>query len=149
MVIDVPYQDLTQTLKCIKLQVIDSLPYVSQYIPVDIYTPGELFNYLKPLLTFTPDPNGVELLQTLQTLMSRNGYGDCDCFTIAGLTALIYLGFEPLYVVLTGNSKYNPTHIYIEVWDPSRQKITPFDLTNPIYNMERPYKYKQRLRFAL
>jgi hypothetical protein len=149
MVIDVPYENLTHTLQCIKLQVIDSLPYVEDFIPSDIETPKQLFKYLKPQLTFKSDPRGVEYLQTMQTLFRNNGFGDCDCFTITALTALYWLNIEPIYVALTGNNKYAPSHIYVEVYDEYRGGITPFDLTNAVYGMERKYKFKQRLLFNL
>lgn len=149
MVIEVPYVSLKHTLLCIKLQVKDSLSFVPQYIPSNIDTPRELFEYLKPDLKYKKDPEGVELLQTMQTLMNRNGRGDCDCFTITALACSYYLGFKPLYVVLAGNSALAPSHIYAAMYDRSEGKICAFDLTNPVYNMQRPYKFKQKLLFNI
>lgn len=150
MVVDVPYESLEHTLKSLKLQVIDSLPVAHYYIPSTIQTPKELFYFLKPQLTFKSDPRGVEYIQTMQTLLSKNnGFGDCDCFTVTALTSMWYLHFEPMYVDLAGNTTIVPSHIYTSVWDATRGKICPFDLTNPIYNYERPYKFKQRLPFMI
>jgi hypothetical protein len=150
MEVTIPYQSLTHTLKCLKLQVIDSLPYISNYIDAStIHTPRQAFNAIKKRVTYKNDPQGVEYIQTVQTIERNGGLCDCDCMTVYGLTALTYLDIKPLYVVLVGNNKYNPSHIYIEVWDNELKKIVPFDLTNPVYNLARNYKYKQRLKFKL
>jgi len=150
MVLDIPYVSLTHTLKAVKQQVRDSLPHIGQYVPYDIRDPQELFEYLKPKLTFRNDPDGDEYVQTVRTLFNKNnGYGDCDCFTVLALTSFIYLRFKPIYVQLAGKSHLAPTHIYTAVYDASKQKICAFDLTNPIYNMERKYNFQQRLLFQL
>lgn len=149
MVVDVPYQNLKHTLKALKVQVIDSIPFMSDYIPSDIDTPEELFRYLRTKVTYKSDPKNIELLQCVPTLMDRGGKGDCDCFTILTLSACYYLNFKPQYVALVGRSPKAPSHIYSEVWDPSRGDICAMDLTNPYYNMERNYPYKQRLKFNI
>jgi hypothetical protein len=150
MVIDKPYVSLKDTLLALKRQVKDSMPYVPQYIPYNIDTPKELFEFLKPQLTYENDPKGVEWIKSMQSLFEEhNGHGDCDCFTTTALAALIYLGFEPVYVAIVGKTKTGPTHIYAEVYDPDRGKITAMDFTNPVYNMQRKYNYKQRLLFQL
>lgn len=150
MVVSVPYENLTHTLQCIKLQVLDSLDFADEFLPTDIQTPQQLFYFLKSEVQYKHDPKGVELLQCMQTLMDRNGFGDCDCFTITSLASMYILGFKPMYVALVGNSPLNPTHIYTEVYDREKGKICAFDLTNPVYNMQRKtYKFKQRLLFRL
>jgi hypothetical protein len=92
MVKDVPYTNLTDTLVALKRQVKDSMEYVEEHIPYNIHTPAELFAFLKPQLNYKNDPPGVEFIQTLQTLLTNDGEGDCDCFTVAALAALTYLG---------------------------------------------------------
>lgn len=149
MVIDVPYVSLKHTLLCLKMQVRDSMPYVEEYLPYNIDSPAELFRFLKPQLNYKNDPSGVEWIRTLQTLLENGGEGDCDCFTVAALASLIWLGFDRVYVAIVGNTRQGPTHIYAEVYDPTKGKITAMDFTNPVYNMQRNYKYKQRLRFQL
>lgn len=143
------YESLEHTLKLLKLQVIDSLPYVFEFID-KTYSAENLFRQLKTQLTFKHDPRGVEYIQTMQTLFAvNNGFGDCDCFSVTALASLYRCGFEPLYVCLAGKSKMQPTHIYVEVYDPKRDLICPFDLTNPIYNYERPYNFKQSIPFKI
>ena len=150
MKIEVPYLNLKQTLLCLKLQVIDSLPFNEAFIDSSIKTPRELFNYLKPQLKYKNDPKGVEYLQTMQTLLGKNkGKGDCDCFTITTLSACYFLNFDPVYVVLVGKSKKAPTHIYTEVYDKETNKMVILDFTNPFFNMERKYNYKQRILFNI
>lgn len=149
MIITQPYVSLSHTLLAMKVQVIDSMPYVSDYIDNSIQTPEELFYTLKPLLTYKKDPHQIELLQTFQTLMEQGGKGDCDCFTIASLACFFYLHFKPCYLTLAGNTLFSPSHVYAEVYDNERGEICAFDLTNPYYDMERPYKFKQRLLFRL
>jgi hypothetical protein len=157
--IRVPYRDLEYTLKCLKIQVIDSMPYIAEYVPDWISTPSELFYWLKSITKYKNDPKGVELLQTVQTLMKRDGRGDCDCFTILTLAACEYLGFKA-EVILVGENKKTPTHIYSQVWDKSKNDWVVFDLTNPYYGMERKssqdsrgntihYRYKQTLPFMI
>jgi hypothetical protein len=149
MIVDVPYNNLEHTLKALKIQVIDSLPYISNYIPNDIETPEQLFRYLKSKTTYKKDPHNVELLQMVPTLMKRGGKGDCDCFTILTLTSCYFLNFKPLYVSLVGKSSIAPSHIYSEVYDRQKNEICPMDLTNPYYCMERSYPFKQRLKFTI
>jgi hypothetical protein len=152
--VSVPYQSLKHTLQSLKIQVIDSIPYVADYVPDSIRSPAELFYFLKDKTIYKKDPRGVELLQTITTLLEGNfwgtpGMGDCDCFTILALAANYDLGFGPQYVALAGNNRISPTHIYSEVYDPIKKKICAFDLTNPTYCMERNYKFKQRLNFNI
>lgn len=143
------YQSLSHTLKLLKLQVIDSLPYVFDFV-TKTYSAENLFKQLKKQVTFKNDPPGVEYIQSMQTLFYKNnGLGDCDCFSVAALASLYRCGFDPLYVCLAGKSKMQPTHIYVEVYDPKKDAICPFDLTNPIYNYERPYNFKQRIPFKI
>lgn len=143
------YKNLTHTLKALKIQVIDSLPYMGKYLPNDIDTPEQLFIYLRSKFNYKSDPKGVELLQMAHTLLDRGGYGDCDCGTILTLASCWHFRFTPTYVSLVGKSKNTPSHIYSEVWDNDRKEICAMDLTNPYYNMERNYPYKQRLKFCL
>jgi hypothetical protein len=145
----IPYKSLKHTLGCLKDQVIDSIPYVSDYIPDTIYSPEDLFYFLRSITTYKNDPKGRELLQTLQTMMERNGYGDCDCFTIATLASNYYLRFGPQFVNLVGNERKGPSHIYSSVYDKKRNLVCAMDLTNPYYNTERKYAYIQTLDFKI
>lgn len=147
--VDIPYVSLTHTLKLLKQQVIDSLPYMSDYIPSDISNPEDLFYFLKTITKYRNDPKNIELLQMVPTLMDRGGKGDCDCFTILTLASCIYLGFKPNYVNLVGRKRIAPTHIYSSVYDRSRNLVCAMDLTNASYNMERPYNYIQTLNFKI
>jgi len=102
----------------------------------------DLWNNLKPRITYCKDPKGVELFQTYETLFynnfhGRSGYGDCDCFVISTLGAAAACGL-PAKVVLAGRDKKNPVHIWTEV-----QGI-PFDLTNPTLGSARPYPFIQK-----
>jgi hypothetical protein len=147
--VEVPYQSLTHTLQSLKIQVYDSLPHIAKYIPSNIDTPKKLFYYLRLRTKYVNDPKGVEFIQMVPTLMENGGKGDCDCFTVLALTAQYYLNFLPQYVDLAGNLKRAPSHIYTSVWDHTQNKVCVFDLTNPYYDMERPYNYHQRLNFKL
>ena len=155
MQVSVPYKSLKHTLQCLKIQVEDSLPHVEKFIPNTIQNPEQLFYFLKDLTTYKKDPAGRELLQTVQTLLGNNnkhgipGYGDCDCFTILVLSACHYLGFTPQQVCIVGNSKISPSHIYSLVYDPQKKRMVSMDLTNPYFDMERPYHYKQTLNFMM
>jgi len=146
-----PYKNINHTLKSIKRQIIDGLPYALNECP-QFDTPEQIFNWLKLRTTYKNDPKGIELLQSLPTLLEENwhgrtGHGDCDCFTIAAMTLLVANGFKNLYVVLVGRNRYTPVHIYCGIID--RDGVfRVLDLTNKRYDQERYYPHKQELKFG-
>jgi len=152
MKLKIKYRDIDHTMEKLILQVNESIPYMRKKIPQGIDTPEDLFNFLKPQLTFTPDPPETELLQTSQTLFENNphgfgGFGDCDCFSITGIASLYVLQI-PTKIVLAGRGVFQPVHIYLRVFH--RNKWIPFDLTQPDYNSERhyPFKFDYFLKFV-
>jgi len=147
--VDIPYVDLQHTLKCIKIQIIDSIPFAQKFIPDYIQTPSQLFYFLKDNFIYKKDPIGIEYIQTFQTLIKNGGRGDCDCATVASIASMYVLGFKPLYITIVSNNRFSPTHIYPEVYDSSKGQIIAFDLTNATYGKERSYKFKQRLNINL
>jgi hypothetical protein len=144
-----PYKSLKHTLEMLKRQVEDSLPYMEDYIPDSIDSPERLFYFLKTITSYKKDPRGIELLQTVPTLMDLGGKGDCDCFTILTLASCCYLGFNPQFVKLVGKTKIAPSHIYSTVYDKRKGKVCAMDLTNSYYCVERPYNFQQILNFSL
>jgi len=144
------WQSLDDVLKHLKIQVIDSMPFVNANVPKFSH-PKNLFYWLKARTIYQNDPETTELLMTAQTLMKGNetgtpGAGDCDDFTILALAGLIRCGFRDNYVILTGRTRRQPSHIYVSTR--YLNKIYIFDLTNDRFNYERPYPYKQQLKFA-
>lgn len=138
------YRDINHTMSKLIYQVNDSINFMRNFLPAEIETAEELFYFLKPQLIFINDPPDRELLQTSQTLFNNNphgisGAGDCDCFSITGLAALYVLQI-PAQIVLAGRNLRAPVHIYLMVKN-SRDYV-PFDLTQPTFDNERPYKYK-------
>jgi len=71
------------------------------------------------------------------------GAGDCDCFTIAATSCFI-VNSIPCEIVLAGNVKDEPTHIYN--YCKYGNNWIAFDLTEPNFGQERPYKYKEILK---
>lgn len=147
MVGEYPHKNIKQVMRAIRAQIIDSVEYCANNIPV-METPRELWQYLKDRTTFKHDPENVELLQTAQTLFENNvhktpGAGDCDCFTILVCAAAICQNW-PVDIVLAGRTKKGATHIYTYVYDNDGQRFT-LDLTEPLFNSERPYKFTQVL----
>lgn len=144
-----PYVDINDTLRHIKIQVMDSMEYAREVCP-RFTDPEQLFYWLKENTTYENDPKGVELLQTFQTMMENNfhgitGAGDCDCFTIATIACMAANGWKRgIHINLVGRSKLYPVHIYTDIdWNGKRKVL---DLTNPRYNQERDnYRYTQRL----
>jgi len=143
------YPSLSQTLVFLKLQVFDSLNFAEEFLPKKKLYPYQIFNFLKKRITYKNDVDGIEQLQTMQTLFSLNnvhkniGFGDCDCFTITALASLYVKNYKDLKVILAGRNKVNPCHIYVKV-DGSN-----FDLTEKKFNKARYYPYLQELTFTL
>lgn len=142
-----PYVNLNDTLKALRVQVIDSMPYAINDTP-KFKTPEDIFNWLKVRTTYKKDPRGIELFQALPTLLNDNnfhgirGAGDCDCFTIAALAMLTANGFDS-GIVLAGRNKFVPVHIYAYVDTETGRDY--FDLTNNWYNVTRQYDYLQHI----
>jgi len=144
-----PYKSLNDTLKALKVQVIDSLDYAGNNIPA-FNNPEELFYYLKDRTKFKHDPKNVEYLQTLQTLFEEhNGKGDCDCFVIAVLACCLVqgAGWKNLIVTLAGRDKIAPVHIWSGInWQGNYYAM---DLTQTDFDSERKYPYTQNLKFKI
>ena len=141
------YKDIDHTLKQLRRQTIDSYDFASETCP-EFNSPEDLFYWLKTQVIYKNDPPGVEYLQTMQTLYSddkynRAGEGDCDCFVITTLACMKVNGWDNVFIILVGRDKSRPAHIYSGVEINGKMKY--LDLTNPYYNMERNYKYKQIL----
>jgi hypothetical protein len=146
------YKDLNDTLRKFRGQVIDGIDYAAEEVP-RFSSPQQMFNWLKLRTQYKHDPKGRELFQTLPTLLGDDnrhgipGAGDCDCFTIAGLTCALVNFDYPTGIVLVGRRKYKPVHIYQYIDTPDGRKY--IDLTNKVYNYERPYPYRQEIAFNL
>jgi len=147
------YDSLEDTLLMIKVQISES---IDQIIESDIQPPldaEELFYWLKDRTTYMNDPNSIELLMTYNTLMSGSrtgvaGGGDCDDFTIAAVASLLYQGFRHIEIVLAGNDKDCPVHIYCRLYC-FEDIYCNFDLTEDHFDQIRPYKYVQNFPFSL
>jgi hypothetical protein len=136
------YTNLARTLEAMQIQIEDSLEYARYFTPKGS-TPSSLFWLMKQHTVYRHDPPGVELLQSMPTMMENNywgvrGAGDCDCFTIAAV-ACCAVEKIPVRICLVGNTKNSPTHVYAEVKD--RGKWVPFDLVAPFYGETKKYRY--------
>lgn len=149
-----PYVSLSETLLMLKKQVRDSIPFAETFLPGNVDTPKQIFNFLRGEVVYFNDPEHIELLHSMPSLFSSKnqhgiyGAGDCDCFTIACLASLISKGYLKNFVILTGRSAKNAVHIYCKTLDDNGKKVT-LDLTNKIFNYERFYPYKQELKFSM
>lgn len=146
-----PYKDLNHALKKMRGQISEGIPYAMSEMPA-FKSPEECFNWLKARTTYKHDPEGVELFQTLPTLLDNNrhgkpGAGDCDCFTIAALSTLLANGYDNCGIVLAGRSPSRAVHIWAYVDTPSGRKN--FDLTNRYFDQTRPYPFKQSIPYQL
>ena len=145
MVLKEDYQDINRTLEMMRVQIIDSLDYCIEDLPT-FNSPRELFQFCRAITTYHNDPKGIELLQTVPTLLDNNywdvpGAGDCDCFTILTIALCVAQGWNENYIVLVGRTKRAPVHGYSAV--KINDKLYTLDLTNPYIDIEREYKYKQ------
>jgi hypothetical protein len=57
-------------MRGIRTQVIDSIQYVQENF-TKFRNPEQMFNYLKSITTYRNDPPGVELLQSVPTLLDQ------------------------------------------------------------------------------
>jgi len=146
------YVDINDTLRHIRLQVKHGIPWAYDNIPQTI-NPIDLYYWMRIRTKYKLDPDGVELLQSADTLMDNNfhgisGAGDCDCFSILTLTAIHSQKWSKNakpWIKLAGRSKDNPVHIWAGV-DYHNEEIA-MDLTNRKPREERKYKYIQKLYF--
>lgn len=141
------YKDINDTVKHIKIQILDGMDYALFNCP-SFKDPDQLFTWLKERITYKNDPKGTELLQTLPTLMEDNwhgipGAGDCDCFTIAFTTLAIAQGWKDIKIVLVGRNDKTPVHIYNVIYWKGRRTVC--DLTNKVINKEREYPFYQEI----
>lgn len=142
-----PYKDINQVMPWLYRQIRESIPYCKKHF-TGFNSPDELFRYLKSMTRFKYDPDDMELLQTAETLFENNwhgqpGLGDCDCFTILAVACLWVNNFTP-YIILAGNGKRQPSHIYAGVLG-ANNRVDSFDLTEPFFGSRREYKYYQLL----
>jgi len=127
------------------VQTLDGMDWAQQNLP-NFSSPVKMWDWFKMRTVFVFDPDEEELLQTLPTMMENNvhgipGAGDCDCFAIALATAMTEQGW-PNEIILAGNSKRYPVHIYNVVWWEGERYV--MDLANPYFDQERDrYKYYQ------
>jgi len=146
-VIKVPYTDINATMRGIRTQVVDSLNFCVNDMP-QFNNPEQMFKALRNMTTYKNDPQGVELIQSVQTLFEENywgirGAGDCDCFTVLVLAMCCAHGWNNQQIILVGRSKLAPVHIWSRV--KFRGKWYSMDLTNAYFNIERNYKFMQVL----
>jgi len=140
------YKDINHTLKGLRTQIIDSLDYCAD---CDFYynDPRQMYYNLLPMIKYKNDPPGVELIQTVDTLLNRNyhgipGAGDCDCFTVL-TCAVACLNNWKQRIVLCGRTKSGPVHIFSQVfWDGKWRTV---DLTARLYDTHKKYKFYQYL----
>lgn len=143
-----PYKDLTQVMRYLKLQILDSIPFACEVCPeFPSNDPRALFDWLKTWTQYKNDPQGIEYLQCMQTLWDNEGRGDCDCFTITTVACLAACGYKNIEVILVGREKKRAVHIYVQtIVDGTRYTL---DLTNRDFNKEREYPFKQKLKFKI
>lgn len=144
-VLKIPYPNLNESLKYLRLQVIDSLKYCNQFKKLNSLK--DVFDFCKSRFTYKSDPIGVEYFQTVQTLLKNNGLGDCDDATIFVLSILCVNNFDNFGIILAGRNKYRPTHIYCYAYE--NGKKFNLDLTNKNFNQIRNYPFKQFIPFVL
>jgi hypothetical protein len=142
------YKNLDDTMRHIRLQVNDGIPWAHENIPT-FADPIVFYHWFRPLCKYRKDPPGVELLQSLPTLITNNFYGvpgtgDCDCFSIAVLTCCAVQPWNGArqWVKLAGRNKREAVHIWTGVtWN---GKDYALDMTNPLPLQERDYQYIQK-----
>ena len=143
---------LQDTLNGIYYQVQKSVPFAQNHnFGQNIF---DIFYNLKEVTKFANDKDGIEQVQSMQTLFGPNNihgqpwYGDCDCFTVCVLTCLKVAGYDQAYIFLVGADASGPSHVYPAI-DFMGTKFA-LDLTTNEAGMHRKtnslgqkYKFKQ------
>jgi len=150
-----PYTDINRTVNMLREQVIDSIPTAVEVCP-KMRHPEELFKWLRLNTSYKNDPEGYELIQSMNTLLTtyehRSGHvygpgqGDCDCFTVTTLACLYVQGEawqKDFGFYLLGRSKKAPVHIYSYVNWKGEELV--MDLTRPYINDARHYPRYQKI----
>lgn len=101
-------------------------------------------------MTYLHDPPGVELIMTVQTMMKDNphgipGAGDCDDFTVFAIAAALYFNF-PVKMVLAGNRRNNPTHVYAVI---NFEGWHIYDLTAPVIDTVKNYTFTNEIPVSI
>lgn len=131
-----------------RLQAKSSIAAAAEDYPLgSFFNARELWEELKPRVTYMDDPDEKELFQSYYTLFydnhhGRSGYGDCDCFALSTV-AVCHVNRLRCQIVLAGRSKKYPVHIYNIV------EGVIFDLTQPKLGMVRKYPYIQAVDIKL
>ena len=92
----IPYKDINQVMQGMRRQIIDSLDYCVNELP-KFDNPEQLFKFCRLQTVYHKDPHGVELLQSVPTMVDNNYWGipwagDCDCMTILTVALCIANG---------------------------------------------------------
>jgi hypothetical protein len=148
MILKTKYPTFEQAMKYWQMQAQSSLEHAAEDYPCgSLRSAGEVWQALRPRVTYRDDPEGTELFQSYQTLFYDNhhghaGAGDCDCFALATL-AVCTVNRLRCQIVLAGRSRKWPVHIYNIV----EGRI--FDLTQPKIDLVKKYPYLQTLNVKL
>lgn len=139
----VKYKSLEDTLEALVIQAMLSVNYCAAMWGSDNNL-KQIWTIVSQNTTYKHDPKGVELIQSVPTLIDNNfhgipGAGDCDCFSVFFIAMLIANGYHPdqIYIVLQGRTENIPTHIYIMC------NGVNLDATEAHYNSIRNYPYIQ------
>jgi hypothetical protein len=122
---------------------------MSKKIPSSFSNAESIFYFLQAITVYQDDPPDTELIQDAKSIFENNyygipGMGDCDCFTVLSISALLSRGYKKsdLNIVLAGRHKHTPVHIWLQV-----QGID-FDLTEPFFGVKRNYPYLQSINIS-
>lgn len=145
----IPYPGLTESLRHLKIQVLESIPYCKEILPEYVNTPWQIFAWCKNRTYYQLD-GGNEVFQSVKTLFENNyhgqsGCGDCDCFSILLLSCFLAKNINNCGIVLAGRIPNQAVHIYTYcIYKGEKYYL---DLTNNSFNFERYYPYKQEIVF--
>ena len=140
--------NLSDTIEGMKKQIADSVPFARKWLK-GYRDPKQIFYLLKLATTYKHDPPGIELLQSMPTLLTDANYwgipgaGDCDCFTITYAACMKAVNI-PVKIVLAGRRRNEYTHVYNAIQYYGED--FPVDLTNSEFGTERPYLYTKEIK---
>lgn len=111
-------------------QLVAKLSDKSKVCTAKFKTIKNIFLYITTNLSYTSDPDGVELVKSAKhTILGNKKYGDCDDLSVALATLLAAAGYKVWFrtIAWKKDAGDNFSHVYVVVELPCGEYVMPCD----------------------